>query len=94
MSNVGDTATNRFRVMRVIARMNIGGPAIQISGLCRHLDPTTFDHRLYTGFCAVDEADRVILRMHLEIRAIDCSLITLSKKFQIPRVCISIVIQT
>jgi glycosyltransferase involved in cell wall biosynthesis len=62
MSSVGDIATNRFRVMRVIARMNIGGPAIQISGLYRHLDPATFDHRLYTGFCAVDEVDYINAR--------------------------------
>ncbi len=46
-----------IRVMRVIARMNIGGPAVQVSGLMRGLHATEFDHRLYTGFCASDEAD-------------------------------------
>ena len=46
-----------IRVMRIIARMNVGGPAIQISGLMRGLHATEFDHRLYTGFCAGDEAD-------------------------------------
>ena len=46
-----------IRVMRVIARMNVGGPAVQVSGLMRGFDAATFDQRLYTGFCAVDEAD-------------------------------------
>lgn len=46
-----------IRVMRIIARMNMGGPAIQVSGLMRGLDPTQFDQRLFTGFCAPNEAD-------------------------------------
>lgn len=47
----------RLRVMRVIARMNVGGPAVQVSGLMRHLPQDEFDQRLYTGWCAEDEAD-------------------------------------
>jgi glycosyltransferase involved in cell wall biosynthesis len=43
--------------MRIIARMNVGGPAVQVSGLMRGFNSAEFDHRLYTGFCAVDEAD-------------------------------------
>ena len=43
--------------MRIIARMNVGGPAVQVSGLMRGFDSEAFDHRLYTGFCAADEAD-------------------------------------
>ena len=46
-----------IRVMRIIARMNVGGPAVQVSGLMRGFDSEQFDHRLYTGYCAVDEAD-------------------------------------
>ena len=46
-----------IRVMRIIARMNVGGPAVQVSGLMRGFDTAGFDHRLYTGFCAADEAD-------------------------------------
>jgi glycosyltransferase involved in cell wall biosynthesis len=46
-----------IRVMRIIARMNVGGPAVQVSGLMRGLHNAEFDHRLYTGFCADDEAD-------------------------------------
>ena len=46
-----------IRVMRIIARMNVGGPAVQVSGLMRGFSSIDFDHRLYTGFCAADEAD-------------------------------------
>ena len=46
-----------IRVMRIIARMNVGGPAVQVSGLMRGINSSDFDHRLYTGFCDVDEAD-------------------------------------
>jgi len=46
-----------IRVMRIITRMNVGGPAVQVSGLMRDLNYNEFDHRLYTGFCETDEAD-------------------------------------
>ena len=49
----------RIKVMRIIARMNVGGPAVQVSGLMRGLSSTDFDHRLYTGYCAEDEADYI-----------------------------------
>ena len=48
-----------IRLMRIIARMNVGGPAVQVSGLMRGFNSVDFDQRLYTGFCAVDEADYV-----------------------------------
>lgn len=43
--------------MRIIARMNVGGPAVQVSGLMRGFNPHDFDQRLFTGFCAGNEAD-------------------------------------
>jgi len=43
--------------MRIIARMNVGGPAVQVSGLMRGFNTVDFDHRLFTGYCAADEAD-------------------------------------
>jgi len=46
-----------IRVMRIIARMNVGGPAVQVSGLMRGVNSADFDHRLFTGFCSADEAD-------------------------------------
>ena len=45
------------KVMRIIARMNVGGPAVQVSGLMRGINGSEFDQRLYTGFCAANEAD-------------------------------------
>ncbi len=58
-----------IRVMRVIARMNVGGPAVQVSGLMRGFDAAAFDQRLYTGFCGADEAD------YLETAATDVQAI-------------------
>lgn len=52
----------RIRVLRVIARMNVGGPALQVSGLMAGLDPDRFDHRLLTGSVDAGEADFISLR--------------------------------
>jgi glycosyltransferase involved in cell wall biosynthesis len=52
----------RIRVMRVIARMNVGGPALQIAQLMRGLGPEHFDQRLYSGFVGAGEADYLRLR--------------------------------
>ncbi len=46
-----------IRVMRLIARMNLGGPAIQVSGLLRNFNDNMFEQRLFTGFCDVNESD-------------------------------------
>jgi glycosyltransferase involved in cell wall biosynthesis len=47
----------KIRVMRIIARMNVGGPAVQVSGLMRGFDAQVFEHELVAGYCAADEAD-------------------------------------
>ena len=52
----------RLRVMRVIARMNVGGPALQVTGLVEELDAERFDHRLFTGSVGPGEADYLDLR--------------------------------
>ncbi len=46
-----------IRIMQVIARMNVGGPAIIVAELMRELDASRFQAILVTGFCADDEAD-------------------------------------
>ena len=56
---------SHLRIMRIIARMNVGGPAVQVSGLMRSFPDNEFDHRLYTGHCAKDEAD------YLDVQALD-----------------------
>lgn len=43
--------------MRIIARMNIGGPAVQLTGLMRGFNKVEFDQRLFSGNCSVGEAD-------------------------------------
>ncbi len=46
-----------IRVMRIIARMNVGGPAVQISGLMKGMTGPEYEHRLYTGFVEDNESD-------------------------------------
>lgn len=46
-----------IRVVHVIARMNVGGPAVLIASTIRGMDPAEFSVRLITGYCDVDEAD-------------------------------------
>lgn len=41
--------TSRIRVLRVISRMNVGGPARQVKGLLDGLDPDRFEHRVVVG---------------------------------------------
>ncbi|MBB2911636.1 glycosyltransferase involved in cell wall biosynthesis [Streptosporangium becharense] len=53
---------SRIRVMEIIARMNVGGPATQVLGLREGLNPEEFDHRLYTGY--VDDGEGDHLRLH------------------------------
>ncbi|MER5622125.1 glycosyltransferase [Streptosporangium sp. NPDC002544] len=52
----------RIRVMEIIARMNVGGPATQVSGLSEGLELKEFDHRLYTGHVDADEGDHLNLK--------------------------------
>ena len=49
--------TRPIRVMQVIARMNVGGPAIIVAELMRELDSERFQSTLITGYCADDESD-------------------------------------
>jgi glycosyltransferase involved in cell wall biosynthesis len=52
----------RIRVLRVIARMNIGGPAIHTSILTRRLDPSRYESTLVYG--AEDEGEGNYLGLH------------------------------
>jgi glycosyltransferase involved in cell wall biosynthesis len=45
------------KVMQVIARMNVGGPAILVADLMRNLDSSKFETRLVTGYCDENESD-------------------------------------
>ena len=54
---LSNSESNAVKVMRIIARMNVGGPAVQVSGLMREFDKEVFSQELLTGFCSADEAD-------------------------------------
>jgi len=45
------------KVMQIIARMNVGGPAVLVADLMRNLDPSRFETRLVTGYCDENESD-------------------------------------
>lgn len=56
-----------LRVLRVIARMNVGGPALQVTALADDLDPDRFEQRLLIGDVEEGEADYLALRApHVE----------------------------
>ena len=46
-----------IRVMQVIARMNVGGPAVIVDELMRGLNKKRFEEILVTGYCSEDESD-------------------------------------
>jgi len=47
----------QVKVMQIIARMNVGGPAVIVAELMRGLDKSTFDQLLVTGYCDENESD-------------------------------------
>ena len=46
-----------IKVMQIIARMNVGGPAVIVADLMRGLDKSEFKQILITGYCDETEAD-------------------------------------
>ena len=47
----------QVKVMQIIARMNVGGPAVIVAELMRGLDKSQFEQILVTGYCDENEAD-------------------------------------
>ena len=47
----------RIKVMQIIARMNVGGPAVIVAELMRGLDSSQYEQILITGYCDETEAD-------------------------------------
>jgi len=45
------------KVIQIIARMNVGGPAVLVADLMRSLDSSKFEARLVTGYCDENESD-------------------------------------
>jgi glycosyltransferase involved in cell wall biosynthesis len=46
-----------IKVMQIIARMNVGGPAVLVADLMRNLDPKLVKAVLVTGYCDENESD-------------------------------------
>jgi glycosyltransferase involved in cell wall biosynthesis len=50
-------SSGKIKVMQIIARMNVGGPAVIVADLMRGLDSDRFNQVLVTGYCDENEAD-------------------------------------
>lgn len=62
-ARAGDAAAGeRIRVLRVIARLNVGGPALHAVLLTERLDPARYESRLVTGSVGEAEGDYLVLR--------------------------------
>jgi len=48
---------SKIKIMHVISRMNVGGPAVMIVDSIRMLDARKFEQKLFTGECEPGEAD-------------------------------------
>ena len=57
MKATGYASSGRVRITRIIARLNIGGPAVHIAGLMAGLDPRQFENHLIVGQPGPDEGD-------------------------------------
>ncbi|ASY20500.1 glycosyltransferase [Candidatus Planktophila vernalis] len=52
------TASNsKIKIMHVISRMNVGGPAVMISNSIQMLDSDMFEQKVFAGECESGEAD-------------------------------------
>ena len=59
---------SKVRVVRLIARMNVGGPAVEIAALASRLPKDKFEHTLITGYCDDSEID------FIDLHQIDCQV--------------------
>jgi glycosyltransferase involved in cell wall biosynthesis len=50
-------SSGKIKVMQIIARMNVGGPAVIVADLMCGLDSARFNQVLVTGYCDENEAD-------------------------------------
>ena len=69
-----------IKVLRIITRMNIGGPAVQVSGLMQGMDKGVFNQELVTGRCLDNEVDYLESKLpNLKVTRIE----TLSRRISI-----------
>jgi len=55
--DVAMESSKPIKVMQVIARMNVGGPAVLVADLVRNLDQKRISTVLVTGYCDENESD-------------------------------------
>jgi glycosyltransferase involved in cell wall biosynthesis len=55
--DVAMESSKPVKVMQIIARMNVGGPAVLVADLVRNLDIQRFSTVLVTGYCDANESD-------------------------------------
>ena len=55
--DIAMNAAAPLKVMQVIARMNVGGPAVLVADLMRNFDPGVVKALLVIGFCDENESD-------------------------------------
>jgi glycosyltransferase involved in cell wall biosynthesis len=55
--DVAMESSKPVKVMQIIARMNVGGPAVLVADLVRNLDTQQFSTVLVTGYCDENESD-------------------------------------
>lgn len=85
-----------IRVLRIIARLNIGGPALHVTHLARGLNPACFETMLVTGQISAGEGDmsdlasglnwQVIPEMGRELAPLS-DAVTLLKLWRLMRQC-------
>lgn len=57
-----------IKIMRIIARLNIGGPALHVILLTSHLSPPKFDSTLICGQIDATEGDMIYLAEEYEVK--------------------------
>ncbi len=65
-----ETLPDRIKVLQIIARLNIGGPAIHLAFLTHGLDPARFESTLITGKVSPEEGDMGYLFEPLDERVV------------------------
>ena len=77
----GHPPARRIRILRIVTRLNTGGPAVYLSTLCRGLSPSRYEQWLVTGSEGPGEQSMVPFVESQGIRPI-----TLPEMVGIPRV--------
>ena len=57
MAQMAQGRNKKVKVLQIIARMNVGGPAVIVADLMRSIDSSKVEQVLITGYCDSDEAD-------------------------------------